>query len=320
MKKIYFGLFQTLGDIIVSTAIIRAIKVKYPDSHIVYAVGKDYTDVLKNNPDINEIIPCSSPQEIVLRAGAGNYDKIFLPLMLVAEDTLWHQRPPWCVPGENKNLVDMYAAKCGDDLKITDRRTFVYPTDKEWNELVEQIPESNREKFQQRPFITIHTSSRLESKDWPEASFAELALRLYAHFEGKFEVYQIGGPTDKPLPRPVIGLMGTPFLHTAAIIKRSLFHIDIDSGPSFIADSLDVPTLCIMGSTTKDIAGPIGPNTTFVEPDSRKCIGTATHCACVTHCLIKEDCIKTISVDRVFKEAVRILEPIVAKLDSGQQL
>lgn len=315
MKNIYFGMMQTLGDIIASTAIIRTIKEKYPESKITYAVGNGYVDVLKNNPDIAEIIPCQAPQEIVLRAGEKEYDKVFLPLMLTQEDTMWHQRTPWCLPGDRHNLVDMYAEKCGDDLKIENRRTYIYPTDKEWNELVAQVPEEKRTIFETLPFITIHTSSRLESKDWPAASFDELIARIHNHFGGKFGIYQIGGKDDKQLRAPVIPLMGTPILHTAAIIKRSLFHIDIDSGPSFIADSLDVPTLCILGSTTKDIAGPIGPNTTFIEPDSRKCIGTATHCACVTHCLIKEDCIKTISVDRVFKEAIKILEPIVAKLN-----
>lgn len=159
--------------------------------------------------------------------------------------------------------------------------------------------------------MTIHTTSRLESKDWSYENFTQLANMLYAKFEGKLQIYQIGGKEDRIIPNPVVALTELPIPYTAAVIKRSLFHVDIDSGPSFIADSLDVPTVCIMGSTNPSIAGPIGPGTTFIEPNGRKCIGTATHTVCVTHCLIKDECIKTVSVEDVFNHVVSRLEPIL---------
>ncbi len=312
--QVFFGLFQTLGDVIVSTALIRTIKEKYPESEITYAVGVDYVAALVGNPDISNIIPCGSPQEIIIRSAERPYDKVYLPLMLTQEDTLWHQRYPWCTPGKRHNLIDMYAYRCQDDLKVENRRSYIYPTDQHWDEIVGHIPDEFKEGFKNTPFITIHTNSRLESKDWPMANFAELSIRLMNHLKGKVLIYQIGGPSDPVLPKPVTPLTGTPLLNTAAIIKRSLLHIDVDSGPSFIADSLDVPTICIMGATNPDIAGPIGPNTTFIEPPVRKCIGTATHTVCVTHCLIKDDCIKLVSVDEVYNKVIEKLDPIIKKL------
>jgi ADP-heptose:LPS heptosyltransferase len=312
-KNLYFGLFHTLGDIIVSTALLRTIKEKYPDSHLVYATSKEYTDVLHNNPDVDEIIACGSHWEIILRANERKYDKVFLPLMTNQIDTLWHQLPPWCLKnGENHNLVDFYASRCNDDLVVTNRRTYIHPDDSHWDQIVSNVPEDKKERFINRPFITMHVMSRNPSKDWSIGKFKELANRIYDKYGPLFSIYQIGGETDPDIdPSVVSSLKGMPLLNTAALIKRSLFHIDIDSGPSFIADSLDVSTICIMGATDQLIAGPIGPNVTFVEPEFRECIGTATHTACATHCLINKPCIEKITVEEVFNKFSEKIEPIL---------
>lgn len=301
-KSIYFGIFHTLGDIIASTSIVREVKKKYPKSHLVYATSKEYIDVLEGNPDVDEIIACSHPLEVVLRSQEKKYDKIMLPLQLTNEDSVWHQRPEWCIPGVNHNLVDFYAKRCNDDIVISGRRTFIFPQEKHWIEIVNSIPEEYREKFLSRKYITVHTTSRNPSKDWPAERFKELVDRIYNKFGNDISIYQIGGQND-----PIIGsdkvtpFRGLPVLNTAALIKNSLLHIDIDSGPSFIADSVGTDTICIMAATWSNTSGPIGPNVTFIEPMVRECIGTVTHTPCHTHCLIKpKECKYNVSVDEVF--------------------
>ncbi len=297
VNSVFFSLFHTLGDVIVTTAIIRNLKEKYKDAKITYAVSEEYVEILRGNPDIAEIIPVKHPWEGILRSRDKQYDKVFLPLQLTHLDSVWHQLPPWCEDGENHNLVDMYAKKCQDDLVITDRRTFIYPNENAWKEIVQSAGDK-AEDFEKTPFITVHTTSRNESKDWSYERFAELCTRINKEYNGKFNIYQIGRD-DKQLPLPVKCLNGMPLSHTISLINKSKFHLDIDSGPSFIADSLNVPTVCIMGATTKNTSGPIGPNVTFIEP-IRKCIGSPLHTACHSHCVISEKCIDTISVDEVF--------------------
>ncbi len=313
-RNIFFGLHQTLGDVIVSTSIIREIKRKYPDSKITYAVGKDYIEILDGNPDISEIIPINSHWEAILRSNEKPYWKIMLPLMKTTEDTLWHQRTPWCLEpkdGEFHNLVDMYAYKCGDDLKITDRRSFLFPKDQAWQEILSS-PSQYINELKDNQFITIHTTSRNESKDWSFSNFAELAKRVYDRYEGKINIYQVGGAKDIPLPAPVRCTNGTNLKHTIALINKSKFHIDIDSGTSFIADSLNVPTVCIMGATWARTSGPIGPNVTFIEPE-RKCLDSVIHTPCHAHCVIKDKCIDTLTVDKVFEQIINKLDPILSK-------
>ncbi len=307
--NIFFGLFETLGDIIVSTAIVRAIKEKYPDSKIVYAVGEQYVEVLRGNPDIAEIMPTKHPWEIVLRSAEKNYDKVYLPLMLTHEDTVWHQREPWCIAnGDNHNLVDMYAKKCQDDIKITNRRTYVYPHESAWKEIVDSAGDM-AETFEKTPFITIHTTSRNSSKDWPYENFVKLTQLISAKYGNKLAIYQIGGKDDKPLPEPSKCVNGMPLTHTMALIGKSKLHIDIDSGPSFIADSLNVPTICIMGATWAQTSGPIGPNVEFIEPN-RHCLDRI-HTPCHSHCVVAPDCIKSIEVSEVFNAVDQKLQEIL---------
>jgi ADP-heptose:LPS heptosyltransferase len=309
VKSVFIGLYWTLGDIITLTAITRATKEKYPDANITVAIGKDYVDVFENNPDVNVVIGCSHPDEIILRAGAQNYDRVFLPLMRTNLDTLWHQTEPWCIDGDRHNLVDFYASRCEDDLVINNRKTYLYPQQKHWDEIVANIPDQFKSHFTNTPFITFHTTSRNPSKDWPYEKWVELAKRLKEKYSN-LEIYQVGGNDDKVLPKPATPLTGIPILNTAAILQRSLIHIDVDSGPSFIADSVGTKTVVIFGATSPNMAGPLSDNVVKIDP-VRECIGTATHCPCATKCLINKPCIDTITVDQVFDVIVENLDKII---------
>lgn len=54
--KILIIRLGAIGDVIMTTPIVKAIKNKYPSSHITYVVGNWASDVLKNNPNIDRLI------------------------------------------------------------------------------------------------------------------------------------------------------------------------------------------------------------------------------------------------------------------------
>ncbi len=308
--NIYYGIYETLGDCIVTTAILRTIMEKYKDKSpkITLCCSKAYTDVFHNNPDVAEILPANSVGEVVLRSVEKPYDKVYLPLQLTPEHNAWHQFPPFVLPpkeGEFHNLVDYYASRCQDDLKVTKRETYMYPEDSHWEEILNNIPDQHKEHFANTPFITLHTTSRNVSKDWPYNNFAQLAAKIKEKYGDKLEVYQIGGENDKALPKPCIPLMGIPILATAAVLKRSLLHIDNDSGPSFISTSVGTKTIVIYGATTAQSSGPLF-NMEAIEPN-RHCLDRI-HVACHTQCRIAPQCIDSVSVDEVFEVVCRSID------------
>ena len=55
-KKILIIKFGAVGDCLLTTPAVRAIRNKYKDSFIAYLVGKKASNVFENNPNIDEII------------------------------------------------------------------------------------------------------------------------------------------------------------------------------------------------------------------------------------------------------------------------
>jgi len=60
IKKILIVRLSSIGDIILSTPLVRSLKEKFPDSKIDYLIKAEYIDLIKNNPHLNEIITYES--------------------------------------------------------------------------------------------------------------------------------------------------------------------------------------------------------------------------------------------------------------------
>ena len=54
-RKILIMRSGGIGDVLMSTPLVKAIRKKYPKAKITYFVGNWSKDVLKDNPNINEI-------------------------------------------------------------------------------------------------------------------------------------------------------------------------------------------------------------------------------------------------------------------------
>lgn len=90
-KKILLGHLRSTGDCLYATAIARQIKNDYPFCYLTWAIGKQYVQLLSNNPFVDEIweVDCPSTsgdpncawnvfeREARLKLEAGIYDIIF---------------------------------------------------------------------------------------------------------------------------------------------------------------------------------------------------------------------------------------------------
>ena len=55
--KILFLRIGAIGDALLTTPAVKAVRQKYPDAEIHYLAGEKAAQILENNPDINKIIP-----------------------------------------------------------------------------------------------------------------------------------------------------------------------------------------------------------------------------------------------------------------------
>ncbi len=63
-KKVLIIRFSSLGDIVLTTPIIRALKNNFPDIILDYLVKEKYVDALRFNPKLNKIIPFTKDTSI----------------------------------------------------------------------------------------------------------------------------------------------------------------------------------------------------------------------------------------------------------------
>lgn len=109
---------------------------------------------------------------------------------------------------------------------------------------------------QRTPFAVIHPGARRWYKSWPAERFARLA-DLIQH-RSNVSVVLSGGPSDvdvchqisKSATRPVIDLSGQiPLAKLPALIRQSILLIGNDSAPIHIATAVKTPVIALFGPT-----------------------------------------------------------------------
>jgi len=277
-QKILFCLQHTLGDVILGTPVIEALRKKYPNADITWALYPEYAEIADTNPNIKGLILTREIDVLLQEIANPRYDMVLIPAQISLTDTSWHHREKY----KHGHLVDFYAMRCG--VEITERETIMFPSDKDRDRVWEL------EKAESR--IAIHTMSRVPSKDWNK--FGELVEALRKRYPDK-ELAQIGGPEDT-WSGADIDLRGKlTYNQLAAYLGSADLFIGVDSGLAYIADSVKCPSIVIMGMSTQGTSGPISGRPTFMEPKRPK----GCEYACHTNCKHGKPCIQSITLEEV---------------------
>jgi len=161
-----------------------------------------------------------------------------------------------------------------------------------------------------QPLVGINPNASWQGKRWPGSHFARLAdLLIDTH---KVQVLFFGSCSEQAYVEKIIAFMKhdplcaagkTSLAEVAALIQHCCLFISNDSGPMHIACALDVPTLAIMGPTKVEMFGPWSSISRIVQ--------SAFPCSPCrqenTNLCGHFSCIRSISVDLVYKAAVEML-------------
>lgn len=292
-------MFRTMGDVLMSTPILHALRLKYPNDIIRLHTMNQYQDIVKTNKDINFCVTYEKENYMaVYRWLSKNPGDMLLPVGMANHyDTCWHHNPETA----GLHMIDYYAKRAGLEIPLADKHIRFTEDAKD----EETFGDTRLTKDQ---YLVFHTTSLLETKDWPIQYFNELAIKLREKY--KVPIVQIGGVQDQPLNDPVKDLRGkTTYSQTGVLIKHCKFYVGVDSGSTYLAEAYNKPCFVIMGSTqavaqvpnqTGPFVGPVGPNCHYIEPVRPE----NTNCKpipCYNHCVIKDPCIVKIQVDDVLK-------------------
>jgi heptosyltransferase-3 len=311
--KIAVVLFKTLGDILMGTTVVRALKQKFPDSTIDFITQAQNVNILEGNPDISKIVVKEDYWQANLHIIDNGYDEVFRLAMSNLYDTCWHHLPDQ----QNQHLVEWYAKRAGID-KLDDPNIYINLS----NDDIADVDDYWSDLPSDKKIVGFHTSTgahyggaRVNSKDWPIEYFNNLATQVS---EAGYTIVQLGAFNDKKIKAPgIIDLTGKfSFKQNAEAIKRCSFFFGLDSGPSYLAGWAGTKSIIMMGATqnqTKDNNGPAvgsrNSNVTYINParpDNPNCKPVP----CYVNCQIKDfyGCIASIQPAEVFSKFQELIK------------
>ena len=330
-----------LGDLVLSTPVFRALRQKFPGSHLACLTFLENRAVVEGNPDLSEVI-------LYDKLGS---EKNWLGNFLFARrlarkhfDTVIHLHPTnrmhWVAWLAGIPVRIGYAKKNAWTLThaIEDGKAEGRRHEAEYNfdllkflgidppsELSLQFPLKERDRVSlsfllknlglqaERPYGVLNPSASCPSKIWPPARFARLADRLQK--EQGIQVALIGAEKDRIFSSkvkqeailPLFDVSGKLSLGMLGwFLKEARILISNDSGPVHVARAVGTPVVSIFGRNLAGLSprrwGPIG--------QAGKVVHKEVACSvCLAHnCRINFLCLDVVSVEDVWKEAIPFLK------------
>ena len=251
-NSIFVGLIGGVGDLISAAPSIAALKRKYPDAKISFGVGGDiFFNTIKNDPNVDHFETPFFYDVWKKRARRKTYRKKYREHDLVF--LLDNGTRDWWKP--KKHLLDIYAEKCGVNLK--ERRPVIYLNDSDFEEAQKKLNElgiSNNEKFL---VLSPETRSKKKMKEWPYDRFLSLIQKIRQNHD--FKIITLVSKENPYNYDGTIPLKGYPLGPSAAMISRSNFYLGLDNGLTHIASCFDVKILSIHIGYPVECAGPLSP-------------------------------------------------------------
>ena len=289
MRTIALFLPNWIGDVVMATPAIRAVRARYPNAKLL-AVCKPYVaDTLGGSPRFDDVVPFDKRGP-----NAARFWSVVSRLRREATDAaiLFPNsfRPALAAKFAGCTRIVGFA-RYGRDVLLTDRlyakrnpdgRPKPMPIVDDYNRLAEMLgadaPGHNLELFatpedERRADAFLHESGLLQfdeiiglnpggafgaSKHWPTESFAKVA-RDFAKDRSR-GVVVLCGPSEREEARTIAALAGLPNVVpmsdtalsiglTKAIVRRLRLLIATDSGPRHFAAAFGVPVVTLFGPT-----------------------------------------------------------------------
>jgi heptosyltransferase-2 len=331
-KRILLIRTDRIGDVVLSTPVIKAVRDAYPSAYIAFMVRPYARDIVEGNPHLDEVI-------IYDKDGA--HRSFFATFLFGLE--LRKKRFDTAIILHPTNRTHIIAFLAGIPTRIgLDRKMPLLLTKRikdkkflgEKHELdytldilrhigiaaKDRVPympikDASEDSIGKKlaaagyngsgPLMAVHPGASCPSKRWPAARFAQLIDRLKERY--KFEAVIIAGPGDakevaelkKGLKSEVIDLSGkTSVGELAPLFRRCKIFISNDSGPVHIASAVGTPCVVIFGRKQPGLSpkrwGPTGKRDVVLHKDAGCKV-------CLAHnCENGFKCLKMISVDDVF--------------------
>jgi heptosyltransferase-2 len=270
--------FSSLGDVLLTTPLIRALRARHPAATISALTKQVWAPLLSANPQLDEVVAVSPGQSLVPLARALRAARFthFLDLHgSVRTRVLRLLVPgPWCGFDARRRarqmLIRNHQDTYRDRVPVAERyfeaaRDLDVAPDGGPAELfASPAAEARAEAWlvrvgllEERPLVVLAPGAAHASKCWPVRHWLRLASDLVRQ---GFNIALIGGPADRVIAAEIAASAGRQAASAAgeldlqaggALLRRARAAVSGDTGPMHLAAAVGTPVVALFGPTVE---------------------------------------------------------------------
>lgn len=315
-KHILIIRLSSLGDVLLTTPLLSSIKQELPEANISFLVRKEYGDILRHNPQIDNLLELErsddSFEEMIKIISSESYD-----LILDLQNNLRSKKLLTHCSGEVRkfkkhNIKKFLFVHCKIQMlktlpPIPER--YILDTGFRVNKSAKlelHLPDTVKPSVKGKQLIGFCPGAKHYSKRYPYYAFIELGKMLQ---ENGFMVVLFGGKDDyevcnsiaDALPDAMLATTENDIYQLAKDMQQCDAIVCNDSGLMHVACAMGVPVVTIFGSTVKEFGFAPYKNSHFLMENNYILCRPCSHIG-KSECPKKHfKCMKTITPKSVFE-------------------
>lgn len=328
---------SSIGDVVLVTASLKALRQKYPRAKIYCLVGSESRKILSNCPYLDGIIVYDHrgkergywPLWKLSRKLRGyrfdraidfqnNRKSHLLAFLSMARETYGFDNGKWSglltdpVPNDNPDLPAVqHQFQVLQQLQIEydpELRLELWPTKQDRQYVDAFFDEEWLGNARNIVGINVAASPKWQTKNWPPDYIVELCDKLAAK---NVRVILTGAEGDRELAKyihekakskPTISAGKTDILQLAALIARCKVYVTPDSAPLHVAAAIDTPVIALFGPTDSRRHVPPAQQLAVYQRKLPCAPCYSGQCKIRTH-----DCMREIKPDHIFKKVMALI-------------
>tara|TARA_B100000315_G_C14572339_1_gene586233 strand:- start:1594 stop:2655 length:1062 start_codon:yes stop_codon:yes gene_type:complete len=325
IKNILIIKLKYLGDVLLMTPCLHAIKENLPLAKVTVVVNKGTESILENHPCVDYVVAVDRRYflagcravihlrkfryDLVLDLTDGDRAAILSRLVSARHRVGYNAEQRWrgycydqIIDADQSEMhtVDYYLQaikEIGLDTVQHSPSLFCGPDDEKY---ADELLFDHGIRYEE-PLVMVHPGSRWEAKSWLADRFAAVSDAIQNSKSARIvfagsetERMRVKKIQEKMLTSSVSVVGQTTVLQLAALMKRCVLFIGNDNGAMHIAVAVGCPVVALFGPTDPKIWGPwgTGHRVFFKNVDCRACFTPGCR-------LGSQSCMSQISVDEV---------------------
>ena len=312
-----------IGDVVLSTALLRALRASFPDASITLLAKSHARHLLAHSSLVNEIIDFDFPwtafsgkfspskyvpsefQELIRRLRAHDFDVSLDARRDIRSNIITYlagarRRIGYDFGGGAHLLTDVLPSGTQNDHKVADWLALLKPLGVEPADgfspslaVTEHEKEIARRRLgagglsTERLVVGVHPGASHPVRHWDAGKFASVIDRLRSELDAQVVLFEEkAGDSSAIVPRAQVARLQSDLRGFMGLVTQCDILLCSDSGPMHIASALDVPVTALFGPQRREWYGPRGILDHVVQVDEMPCRPCFDACIFATaHCM-----------------------------------